>query len=137
MNKRENARAIIIKDNELLTIFRRKNTKEGTKEYYVIPGGGVEDGETLADTVKRELQEELGISIEVGNFLTQVISDTTISNFFECKILSGTPKIGGEELERMNIDNYYEVRFIPFENLDSLNLMPPEIKTYIIKEYLK
>ena len=105
MNKRENARAIIIKDNELLTIFRRKNTKEGTKEYYVIPGGGVEDGETLADTVKRELQEELGISIEVGNFLTQVISDTTISNFFECKILSGTPKIGGEELERMNIDN--------------------------------
>ena len=94
-------------------------------------------GETLADTVKRELQEELGISIEVGNFLTQVISDTTISNFFECKILSGTPKIGGEELERMNIDNYYEVRFIPFEKLDSLNLMPPEIKTYIIKEYLK
>lgn len=137
MNKRENARAIIIKDNELLTIFRRKNTKEGTKEYYVIPGGGVEDGETLADTVKRELQEELDISIEVGNFLTQVISDTTISNFFECKILSGTPKIGGEELERMNIDNYYEVRFIPFEKLDSLNLMPPEIKTYIIKEYLK
>lgn len=49
MNKRENARAIIIKDNELLTIFRRKKTKEGTKEYYVIPGGGVEDGETLAD----------------------------------------------------------------------------------------
>ena len=123
MNKRENARAIIIKDNELLTIFRRKKTKEGTKEYYVIPGGGVEDGETLADTVKRELQEELGISIEVGNFLTQVISDTTISNFFECKILSGTPKIGGEELERMNIDNYYEVRFIPFEKLDSLNLI--------------
>ena len=41
MNKRENARAIIIKDNELLTIFRRKKTKEGTKEYYVIPGGGV------------------------------------------------------------------------------------------------
>ena len=45
--KRESARAIIVEGEKLLTIFRRKIDEEGNlKEYYVIPGGGIEEGET-------------------------------------------------------------------------------------------
>ena len=48
MEKRVSSRAIIIDDNKLLTMFRRKIKSDGTvKEYYVIPGGGLEEGETL------------------------------------------------------------------------------------------
>ena len=62
MKKRESARAVIIEDNKLLCIFRRKIDDLGNIfEYYVIPGGGIEENETKRDTVLRELKEELDI----------------------------------------------------------------------------
>lgn len=46
--KRVSSRGIIIEDNYVYVMFRRKINDDGTiKEYYVIPGGGIEEGETL------------------------------------------------------------------------------------------
>ena len=36
-------------------------------EYYVIPGGGQEDGETIEQATLREIKEELGIEVELTN----------------------------------------------------------------------
>ena len=53
--KRINTRAGIIENNYIYLIFRRKKQRE----YYVIPGGGLDDGETLEENVLREIKEEL------------------------------------------------------------------------------
>lgn len=53
--KRVSARAIIIENNKLLVMFRRKIKDGVVKEYYAILGGGVEENETLEETVKREM----------------------------------------------------------------------------------
>ena len=45
--KRISSRAIIIEDNKLLVMFIRKIKNGIKKEYYVIHGGGLEEGETL------------------------------------------------------------------------------------------
>lgn len=37
----------------------------GPRDYYETPGGGVKDGESLANALKREIEEEAGYSIEI------------------------------------------------------------------------
>lgn len=128
MEKRVSSRAIIIDDNKLLTMFRRKIKSDGTvKEYYVIPGGGLEEGETLEENVIRELKEEFNVDIEVVKFLGTEEYDDTIANYFLCKIVSGTLKLGGEELERMTSENYYEIRYIDLNDIDNYDINAKDI----------
>ena len=56
---RISSRAIIFKDNKVVLIYRKRDYQE----YYVFPGGKVEDGETKEKCVIRECKEELGIDI--------------------------------------------------------------------------
>lgn len=128
MNKRVSSRAIIIEDNKLLTMFRRKIKNDGSvKEYYVIPGGGLEEGETLEENVIRELKEEFNVDIEIIKFLGTEEYDDTIANFFLCKIVNGTPKLGGEELERMTPQNYYEIKYIDLKEIDCYDINAKDI----------
>jgi A/G-specific adenine glycosylase len=61
-----------------------------------FPGGKVEPNETIEDCIQREIQEELGIEIEVGDRLTVV--DHAYSHFrvtlnvHHCRHLSGDPQ---------------------------------------------
>lgn len=128
MEKRVSSRAIIIEDGKLLAMFRRKVKKDSSiKEYYVIPGGGLEDGETLEENVIRELKEEFNVDIEVVKFLGTEEYDDTIANYFLCKIVNGTPKLGGEELERMTSENYYEIRYIDLKDIDNYDINAKDI----------
>lgn len=55
------ARALIVHEGRLLTVVLRD--KQG--DLHVLPGGGQLHGETLADAVRRECREELGVDITV------------------------------------------------------------------------
>jgi len=57
---------IIKKENKLLLI---KEILEDKKEYWIFPGGGVDFGETIEDAAIREAKEEIGIDIEIKEFL--------------------------------------------------------------------
>ena len=58
---RSAARALIVHDGCLLTVVLR----DSKGDLHVLPGGGQMHGETLADTVRRECREELGVEISV------------------------------------------------------------------------
>ncbi len=50
-------------EGRVLLIKRRFEPNKGR---WSLPGGLVETGETLAEAVKREVREELGVEIEIG-----------------------------------------------------------------------
>jgi len=56
--------ALIIRDSKLLVCQRRRDDTHGLQ--WEFPGGKVEPGESLAQALTRELQEELGIDATIG-----------------------------------------------------------------------
>lgn len=60
-------RAVLItRDGDLLTIRR---TRPGQEPYWVLPGGGVEDGEDLETALARELHEELAATADIHGLI--------------------------------------------------------------------
>lgn len=55
--------AVIVQGGEVLIVKRKYDPLAGQ---WSLPGGGVELGETLEDSVVREMREETGLDIEVG-----------------------------------------------------------------------
>lgn len=48
--------------------------RAGARRYHLLPGGGVEPGESLASALQREVEEETGLQVEVERPL--FLSDT-------------------------------------------------------------
>jgi 8-oxo-dGTP diphosphatase len=64
-NMRVGASAVIIRDDHLLVV----EFGAGWKRHFNLPGGGIESGESIVEGLQREVHEETGASITVGNLL--------------------------------------------------------------------
>lgn len=81
-----------------------------------FPGGKIEAGETVAECIVREIREELGIEIAVGE---QLITIEHIYPAFQltliahhCHYLGGTPQpIECDEIRWVNIDELERYQF--------------------------
>lgn len=68
MSRRVNVRGIIVKDGKLFAVRHRWLDGSG-KDFWCTPGGGLEDGETLHEGIRREMTEETGIAPVIGRIL--------------------------------------------------------------------
>ncbi len=62
------AKAVIISDGEIL-LTRNLHPDDPGGEFFLLPGGGQNHGEPLDDCLRREVCEETGYPIEVGDVL--------------------------------------------------------------------
>ena len=67
MSRIVRCQAAILKDNRML-VLRQYNCKR-QEEDWMLPGGGLEDGETEQQCIIRELKEETGLEIEIKEIL--------------------------------------------------------------------
>ena len=86
--KRVAGRAIIIQDDDVLLMFRRKIKDGKVFEYYGIPGGKQEDNETLEECTIREIKEELNLDVVIDRYLGYLEDDKNISHIFNVKVIS-------------------------------------------------
>ena len=94
------AGAIVLNDRDEVLLV-----KDVRKDAWTFPGGIIEEGEGVLDGVKREVLEETGIQVEVGELFC-VTSDTCkypgyngvkvvptkVMLDFVCRAVSGTPR---------------------------------------------
>ena len=106
---------------------------------WVFPGGQVEVGENVIDAVKREVMEETGVSIEVGELFCAASNTgkhpgyngvreipTKLMLDFICTYTGGTPRPSDENSES---------RFVPKEQVLEMITTPAIIERY--KAYLE
>ena len=108
---RQIARAIVFDDSGCFYFVRAVRDDDFGKATLIeTSGGGVERGEELATAVVRELQEELGISVDVVCKIG-VVSDYynlihrhNINNYFLCKVSSfGEKHLTEDEIEQFHL----------------------------------
>lgn len=91
--------AIIVDEQGRLFLARRGPKAKNERGLWEFPGGSVEVGERLADALRREIREEYGVEIEVGELLDvvdHILPDEGqhwVSPTFICRIASGEPVI--------------------------------------------
>jgi len=131
--ERERCGAFIVKNDKILLIKRIKSGRT----YWVFPGGGREQGESLKDCLRREMHEELGLRVEKYQ---RCIAFTDFKSslkeaYFLTEVADSKPRIVGEEKDRQSEENQYFLEFKNLSILDNENLYPPFARTWL-KEYL-
>ena len=94
------------------------------KRYWLLPGGGMQVGETARDALAREVFEETSVKVEAGRLLCiceSIYPDRTrhiVHFLYEARRLSGLP--GGSRDPRV-----HRSAFIPVDSLDGMTVYPP------------
>lgn len=117
MKKIEVVAAIIHKDGKYFATQRGYGEFEGMWEF---PGGKIEPGESRVTALKREIQEELGIDINVGDFLCTTNYDYPSFHLtmhcYLCTIKSG-------EIE---LREHKSARWLTSETLETIEWLPAD-----------
>ncbi len=89
------AAAIVINDNNELLLIK------GPRRGWEMPGGQVEEGESLKAAAIRETKEESGIDIEIMKFcgIFQNVTASICNTLFLAKPIGGIPTTSPESLE--------------------------------------
>lgn len=124
------AAAAIIKDNKILLIHRFNHGEE----YYVLPGGGVETGETTENTAIREAKEETGLDIKIAKKLWEHPSenDHRMHHVFLVTDFNGESKLGGVESKINNPTNSYVLEWHDLDKISALTIYPLTTKERIL-----
>ncbi len=130
------AAGIIIHENQLLVIYRKKNDTV----YYTFPGGMVEDCESTENCAVREIFEETSIHATIKDLVykLEITHNNSAKNeyFYTADFISGTPKLQSSSIEasRSSNNNIYRPMWIPVEKLKDIPLYPLEIRNKLIHD---
>jgi 8-oxo-dGTP diphosphatase len=89
--------AAIIRNGRILMVRH----VHGASDYYTLPGGGIEAGETREEAVIREVQEEVGLSVSVQKqlFYEPVQPDGYSNDCYLCEFHDGQEAVLGFDPE--------------------------------------
>jgi 8-oxo-dGTP diphosphatase len=112
--------ALIIEKNKILLMRYEYNGVS----VYNLPGGNHDEGESISETLVRELYEELGVQIEVGQLVLVGeahnidLKKSVMHLLFSCKIVENEPVINKFETSAI------ELCWLEISKLNQINMYP-------------
>ena len=124
---------------------------------YQFPGGHLDEGESIDECMKREIKEEVGIDVEVGEPFLSI--ETYDSNYFNTgkKVLNTIyyykvftdlePNFSNTKYDELELKTDFDLFYVDFSNLEKFinskidsNEIDPKIARemlHVVKEYNK
>ena len=123
VGRRPSVRGIIIRDGKIAMMHSLKY------DYYKLPGGGIEEGESLEDTLVREVKEESGLVVKkdtikeygvVRRIEKGLFEDIFIQEnyYFLC---SAEDEISSQDLDDYEADEGFTLEFVTPEYAIEIN----------------
>lgn len=112
-----------IKDNrEEKIVFATQRGYGEYKDGWEFPGGKIEDGESPQEALKREIKEELDITINVGQLIQTIEYDYSTFHLsmdcFVCEIMEGAMVLKEHEAAKwLTKNSLYSVDWLPADRL--------------------
>jgi 8-oxo-dGTP diphosphatase len=86
---RSRACAAILKDDKVLMVCHQT----AVRTYWTLPGGGKQEGESLEQTVLREVKEETGLDVEIIQLLFEEDYEYGKSYCYHAKLIDETAEL--------------------------------------------
>ncbi len=133
---RVRAGIVLIEDNKVALIERHR----AGLDYYVFPGGGVDEGETPEQAAIRETMEELGIEVRIKQKVAEIqVGPKSRQIYFLVEHVSGQFGTGtGEEFTDSDPNDPDEGVYVPiWMPIDELpqhaNIYPADVSKLVVK----
>lgn len=105
------------------TILMAIHEKEGSR-YYVLPGGGVDYGESMQEAVVREVKEETNLDVRAGDMI--LVHDSIppdlhrhiVNVYFLAEVIGGELRVG-EHDKRLR-----DLEYLPVTELSKIEMYP-------------
>ncbi|KKL15500.1 hypothetical protein LCGC14_2505000, partial [marine sediment metagenome] len=106
MNKKDESviSCIFSEDRKKVLLIKRRDVPVWT-----LPGGGVEDNETIEEAITREILEETGFQTKIKKKVGEYSPINKLAKFthlFESEIVSGKPTLSDEtkDIKKFDVD---------------------------------
>ena len=123
----DRAVSVALHEDRILVIRRHRSGED----YCVLPGGGVEHGESPRDASLRELREETGLTGAVERHLWTFEHADRVAHYFLVGVEPGPMVLGGPEATSQSLDNRYAPDWVRLAEIDEHDLRPTELREHL------
>ena len=130
---------VIVLDEENRILMVKHVHPERT--VWMVPGGGIEEGESSAQAAVREVWEETGLEVEITGLVWHVeeVSERgqRFVNFFRARVTGGELKLGRDPELTESGQVLADIRFMHREEVADLENLYPEFLRHELWQHLE